>query len=100
MKKLIASISLFFFSLFASEKKKTQRTLDKGNKKLVQVLVNKEKRKKEMIAWLRKATNNGRRYNTSHQLTLLKAKFGKEIEELGLRAGIKNNTVIIRNARY
>lgn len=99
MKKLIRTISNFFFNLFASPKAKTNKVLAKGNKRLVQVLVEKNTRKKEMIAWLRKASNNGKQYNLHHQIMLLDKKFGPEMQERGIKITTKGNAIQLTDAR-
>jgi hypothetical protein len=99
MKKLFLSIYAFFLNLFASPKAKEKRVLAQGSKRLVKVLVEKETRKKEMIAWLKKATNNGYRFNTQHKVNLLIKKFGDEMSARNIAVQVKGNKIYLINAR-
>lgn len=98
MKKLILQFIYFVHSLF-SKKAKTERVLQKGSKRLVKVLVNKETRKKEMIEWLKKATNNGTRFNTQHRVNLLLKKFGDEMRERNIKIEVNGSKISLKNAR-
>jgi hypothetical protein len=99
MRKLFLSIYAFFYNLFASPKAKEKRVLAQGSKRLVKVLVEKETRKKEMIAWLKKATNNGYRFNTQHKVQLLLKKFGDEMRERNIQIEVTGNKISLTNAR-
>lgn len=102
MKKIsqfFARVITFFFNLFATEKAKTNRVLSKGNKRLVQVLVEKNTRKKEMIAWLRKATNHGKRFNAHQKQMLLIKKFGQEMADRNISIQVQGNQIGLKDAR-